>query len=245
MASPLYKQYCGPRPIVLLPFESGGDALELVRKGTKTMKKSGKLDGFRQDEAGLLKRIELPPYLKQICTIASVLYGEGVGTSSNERLLIASVISNRIGVAGIQFCGRGMQSSFEVVTQPNQFESYGDSRNKPWLNAINACGPDGPDSRVSDNPEAQAIWRECWKIAVELYHGTFEPIDERVTFFHRKGKNPEIDRQDICDERSARPESWDRRDYWTFELKDLNRPEYKHVFYTHVSKKPRIILASK
>ena len=95
---------------------------------------------------------------------ARVIYSEaGPTCSSGERLMVASVIKNRIGHSGF-----GYQKSMEaVVTAKHQFSCINDPENSNWLASAEA-----PNSKA-------------WSQAVALSKGNFTPVTNAV-YYHDK-----------------------------------------------------------
>ena len=95
--------------------------------------------------------------------VAKVIYSEAsMKCSSNERLLIASVIKNRIKHPG--FLKGKLKSLTDVVTQKNQFSCINDKNNSNWNKQFN---------------------NKAWKEALQLSSGNFNPID-KIVLYHDK-----------------------------------------------------------
>lgn len=106
--------------------------------------------------------------------VARVIVSEaGPECSIKERVLVASVIKNRIGHKG--FANGKLKSMLEVVKQKNAFECIGHDKNKNW--------------KWSANPQNywhNKSWRLAWRNASALAKGKFHYRND-VHFFVTKG----------------------------------------------------------
>lgn len=125
----------------------------------------------------------------KIIFIARVLFAETAGQTETERLLMASVIYNRIGHEG--FGGGQLKSALEVARQPLAFSCVGDTANKQWLLSMT------PDEM--DEPTLK-IWEDCVALAESLASGKFEPVNKDIVYYH--------------DHSIAKPSNWDN-DWFT------------------------------
>lgn len=129
----------------------------------------------------------------KIHLIASVLYAEARGATSEDRRRLAAVMKNRVGHKGFNK-GR-LKTAYAVAnaTNPNgahQFNCINDPKNNQWQKTRNPANMDDKDFTV---------WKECVGLAKQLMAGTFKPVNTKIVYYH--------------DHSIAKPPSWDNP-YW-------------------------------
>jgi hypothetical protein len=104
--------------------------------------------------------------------VARVIFAEtGPACTTTERLLVASVVKNRIGHKGFDL-GR-LKTMRDVVSQKGQFESLGHSKNSTWVRSADPSKLKGADV---------AAWRQSSLLA----RGKFTTMTREAVYFHDK-----------------------------------------------------------
>ena len=121
--------------------------------------------------------------------VARVIFAEtGPKSIPAERLLIASVIKNRINHYGFK---RAQHKTMgHVVKEKGQFSSINDNKNINWKKS---------DSPWTMNSKELAVWNQ----AVLLAQGKFTSYNKDIVYFHDKS--------------IEKPKNWDNK-YWKTEL---------------------------
>ncbi len=103
--------------------------------------------------------------------VARVIFSEGAGASSQERLDIASVMKNRIGNRAF-----GKTSSmYEVANNKSQFSCIGDRNNHNWALS------EHPDQM---NMTERRVWQECLELASGHFEGVKGPSGRPIVYYH-------------------------------------------------------------
>lgn len=105
-------------------------------------------------------------------SVAKVLWCEGASTSYRERLLVASVMKNRLNHKG--FSNGKLKTLREVCYAKNAFSCVNSKKNKQW-------------SLTHDDHfwRGNKQWEEIWTHCLVLSRGTFKPRTD-ATFYHDK-----------------------------------------------------------
>lgn len=107
--------------------------------------------------------------------IARVIFAETLNCSSDERLLVASVIKNRIGHRG--FGSGKLKTMYDVVKEKRAFSCINDSGNKQW----NKSG------KLNElTPKERQVWNECAILA----KGNFKAVPTIVYYHDKSIKKP-------------------------------------------------------
>jgi hypothetical protein len=142
--------------------------------------------------------------------VARVIFAETVGTDSMERLLVASVIKNRINQQG--FSRTRLNTMEEVVKETvgknkvKAFSCIDDSKNRQWKKTENLPNLSKKETKV-------------WNESLVLSTGNFKPINETIVAYHDKS--------------ISIPSGWKNNPYWEYSKKI----ETKNFVFYSISKR--------
>ena len=112
-------------------------------------------------------------FLRSPDLVARVLFSETANCTSQERLLVAGVMKNRIGHPAFG----ELTSLYEVAAQPGAFSCVDDDSNGNWARTRHPA--------LLTTAE-QAIWRECLALAHGNIPPALGPSGRPLTFYHDK-----------------------------------------------------------